>query len=469
MRRLPTITLSLCISMHNPVLATSQDGQTTVKTTFEAGLNLVAEDNLFWKLPSTFAPNIAYSRNTTYLEEYIKPGVKLQFKRPLYTIYGRGSVVLSHSTGTDPYNEGNTGRATLEEGYVGIKTNQKNAWNYDLSVGARTLKFGSGMLISNGGTSGFERGALKLGPRKAWERSIIARLSRAEFNVTGYYIDPNELDSNNTDTRLYGFDINAPLFSNKGRWGMTFGHVIRSRSPYPKAAPGGAGAPTILENGRDGLNFVNHYGHATLYEHKGAFYFSQWDGAYQWNNNIDLRAWGGRIRLGSTYHQFAWQPTLLYSWQTFSGDNPNTNRLERFDPLYFEGSPSAWSTGSKSSMVFINTNVYSHQLSLSLLPHQQHQVKFRLARINVNELKSPIQFGQASRLDFSDGISTVISGVTQRHLADDMFIEYTYIASQSTYVTLGISKSIAGDAITSTTDSYLPHWIGGFANIVMFW
>ncbi|WP_163314146.1 alginate export family protein, partial [Enterobacter hormaechei] len=81
---------------------------------------------------------------------------------------------------------------------------------------------------------------------------------------------------------------------------------------------------------------------------------------YEWNRSVDLQAWAGRIQIGYAFAALPWSPTLTYSYQTFSGDNPSTRRNERFDPLYFEGSPSSWSTGSKSSMVFINSNVSAH-------------------------------------------------------------------------------------------------------------
>ncbi|TAP42333.1 hypothetical protein [Alteromonas sp. KUL49] len=439
-----------------------------VQKHLQAGVNLVAEDNLFWKLSETFAPNVDYSTNTTYLEGYVKPGASFEYLTESAKWYGKGSAVLSYTSGIDPYDEGNTGRLTLEEAYAGYTASIDDNLTLDISVGAREFKLGSGMLIANGGVSGFERGALKLGPRKAWERSAIVRVNSPSIAATAYYIDPNELDSNNTNTQIYGVDVNLPLTKSDGILGLTYGHVLESGAPYPKAAPNGIGPPVILENARDNLSFVNHYGKATLYQDEDIKYVAEWDGAYQWNDDLDLTSWGGRIKLGVTLLKKKWVPTFTYSWQAFSGDDPLTEGVERFDPLYYEGSPSAWSTGSKSSMVFINSNVEAHHFALNVIPSPRHILTFRAAHIRVNELGSPVQFGQAARVDFSDGLSTVISGVTEAHLADDIFLEYTYLKSESVFITLGYSVSFPGDGINSALGQRAPNWPGGFANVVVY-
>ncbi|WP_204268106.1 hypothetical protein, partial [Escherichia coli] len=76
---------------------------------------------------------------------------------------------------------------TLEEGYVGLRAATAGGWTIDLSLGPREFKAGTGMLLANGGTSGFERGALKLGPRKAWEFAALGRVAVGGFTATAFY------------------------------------------------------------------------------------------------------------------------------------------------------------------------------------------------------------------------------------------------------------------------------------------
>lgn len=129
---------------------------------------------------------------------------------------------------------------------------------WDVSIGPRELKFGSGMLISNGGSSGFERGALKFGPRKAWKQALVARLHVERAQATVFRIAPNELPSNDGHNRLAGIDLRwDPQPDNYA--GATYLRVLESGSPYVQAAAGGLGPPVILPGGREGTKAVNLY------------------------------------------------------------------------------------------------------------------------------------------------------------------------------------------------------------------
>ena len=103
-----------------------------------------------------------------------------------------------------------------------------------------------------------------------------------------------------------------------------------------------------------------------------------------------MEAWGGRGQVAYSFADAKWTPRLMYTFQSFSGDDPNTAAQERFDPLFFEGSPSSWATGSKSAMTFINSNVNAHQVELSVRTSVQDTITLRYAYIRANELRSPV-------------------------------------------------------------------------------
>jgi len=262
----------------------------------------------------------------------VKPG--LSWTKTLdqyFTAYGKVSGVASGTLGLDAFEAGNDGRVTLEEAYIGLRSGDPGGRSIDISIGPREFKAGTGMLLANGGTSGFERGSLKLGPRKAWEFAALGRVTANGFSATGFLLDPNELPSSNTFTQIAGADFRyngAP-----GNFaGLTMGHVLDSSAPYPKAAPGGIGPPNILPNARAGLNFANAYARTNPFRGILENLFVGADFAYEWNPAIDLQAWGGRLQIGYVCANVPWMPTLTYSYQTFTGDNPNTTKLERFDP-----------------------------------------------------------------------------------------------------------------------------------------
>ena len=435
-----------------------------VRGHLQFGLNAVVEDNLFWDLAAATAPTSGFDPDTEWLEGYIKPG--LSFEQQLDTgavFYGKLSAVSSYSWGTDAFDTGDTGATTLEEAYLAIRGDLGGGLSYDLSLGPREWTLGTGMLIANGATSGFERGALKLGPRKAWEMAAIGRLSFGNVTGTAFYLDPNELPSTDGNNELAGLDIRFDDPAG-GYLGATFVNVLNSGSPYPQAAPGGIGAPTVTPGAREGTNTLGLYGKTNPFA--GALENWEFTGevAYQWNDRIDLEAWAGRVTAGHTFANAAWSPTFTLGYQTFSGDDPNTAKLERFDPLYYQGSPSAWATGSKSASTFINSNVNALSLALRVQPTKKDTLTLRYSHIRANELNSPVQFGQATRVDIN---GNVVSGVTDAHLADDLFLEYSRIINRNTFLTAGVSVSFPGAGIDNVVGGDADPWTGGFINVVV--
>lgn len=436
----------------------------TVRGHLQFGLNAVAENNLFWDLAATTAPLSGFDPNTEWLEGYIKPGISFEYDLDARSVfYGKFSSVSSYTWGTDAFDTGDIGDTTLEEAYVALRGDLGERLSYDLSVGARALTLGTGMLIANGATSGFERGALKFGPRKAWERSVIARLSSGNTEATAFFLDPNELPSTDGSNELVGFDVRYD--NPKGGYlGTTFVSVVQSGSPYPQAAPGGIGAPSVIPGAREDTNTVNVYGKTKPFVGVLKRWTFLGDIAYQWNERIDLEAWAGRGTASYAFNNVPWSPTLNVSYQIFSGDDPNTTTLERFDPLYYEGSPSAWATGSKSASTFINSNVNAWTLALKVKPTQRDTVTLRYSHIRANELNSPVQFGQATRVDINGNL---VSGVTDAHLADDLFLEYSRIINRNTFLTAGVSVSFPGAGIDNVIGQTADPWTGGFLNVVV--
>jgi hypothetical protein len=446
----------------DPMLFYDENGL-TVRGHFQLGLNAVSEDNLFWDLAATTAPGSGFDPDTEWLEGYMKPGLSFEYQLDGdTTLYGKLSAVASYTWGTDAFATGDNGETTLEEAYLAIRGAWDNGLSYDFSFGPRELTLGTGMLIANGATSGFERGALKFGPRKAWEVAAIGKLSFGSVTGTAFYLDPNELPSTDGQNALAGVDLryDAP---EGGYVGATYVKVINSNSPYPQAALGGIGAPTVTPGARQDTETFGIYAKSNPFSGALENWAFTSEFAYQWNDRINLEAWGGRVTAGYTFAALPWRPNLTLGYQSFSGDDPNTTKLERFDPLYYQGSPSAWATGSKSASTFINSNVNALTLALRVQPTRQDTWTLRYAHIRANELNSPVQFGQATRVDVN---GNVVSGVTDKHLADDLFLEYSRIINRNTFLTAGLSVSFPGKAIDNVIGRSADPWTGGFVNVV---
>lgn len=182
-----------------------------------------------------------------------------------------------------------------------------------------------------------------------------------------FFVDPNERPAGDGKNRLAGGDLRYDDPPG-GYLGLTYLDVLNSTSPYIQAAPGGIGAPTILPGARNGTRAISIYGKTNPSDGVLENWSFTGDFAYEWNDSVNLNAWAGRLQASYTFSGLLWSPSLTYSYQTLSGDDPNTTKLERLDPLFYEGSPSAWAAKSKSSMVFINSNVNAHGLALKLQP-----------------------------------------------------------------------------------------------------
>lgn len=438
-----------------------------IKLGIEAGIQIVGESRAFWNLSKVFAPTSGFKTTFGWGEAYIKPG--LSFERLLgadATAYGALSTVGARTLGGDIFDSRDKGRFLLENAYLGLKYRQPGqGFFFDLSGGAQPYRIGSGMLIADGAQDGFERGALIFGPRQAWSMTGIARLGYGPVSLEGFYLDANEYASNDMKTTLAG--ANLVYAPGKNRMlGLTFGKVLTSLAPYAQAAPGGIGPFTILNEARKDLAFLNAYGRWTPVPSLPGLWIAG-DFAYQWQDRIDLRAWAARAEIGYAFTNLPFAPTLSYAFQTFSGDDPNTRRLERFDPLFYDGSPNGWATGYNGSFVFINSNVSAHRVTLALYLSPRDILTLRYAHVRANELNSPIQFGQGTRLTLAGGSPGLIAGVRKHHLSDDVLAEYTRVLTPNAFFTVGIGYSEPGSGLKDTGPGRVKGWTGAFANLVV--
>ena len=190
------------------------------------------------------------------------------------------------------------------------------------------------------------------------------------------------------------------------------------------------------------------------------------DYAHQWNDRIQMKADAYNAETGYAFSQLPFAPGLVYAFRSFSGDDPTTAQYEKFDPLFYEGSPPLWATGSNGSFTFLNSNVLAHRISLNLTLNPKNYMAFYYWHVRADEVNSPVQFGQAGRISASGGEPQLVAGVPDPHLSDDFYVEYTRVISPQIFLTAGVAVSVPGRGLRELVDNP-GTWTGGLVNLTM--
>jgi Alginate export len=429
-----------------------------VTFSLDGSAQLTHERQSFWGLGQQFAPTADYPRSHTWLEVFVKPGLKLQ--APLghgLSGYGGVSLLASGTVGEDVFQVGKTGRLLVEDAYVGLR-GQVDGWNWDVSAGAQPFKLGHGFLLSSGAGNGFERGGAILAPRRAWGMTGIGRVSNGRFSAEAFHLNPNELESGDTGTRLWGLH---------GRWGtaedgsigLAHIRVSASGAPYPQAPV------NIVENGRDGLQTTDLIWHYEPRSGALAGLSLLGEAARQRNARIGMKAQGWGFELGYRLAQLPFSPKLSWSMRGFSGDDPATpGRLERFDPLFYDGAPQTWSSGGNGSFAFYNSNLVVHRLRAELVLSQRDFVNLNWWKVNAAKANSPVQYGQAARLAIVDGSIGIVAGFPTRALSQEVYAEYTRVLTGNLFMTTGVAGAFPGRGVKAVVPDARDWW-GVFTNV----
>ena len=65
-----------------------------------------------------------------------------------------------------------------------------------------------------------------------------------------------------------------------------------------------------------------------------------------------------------------------------------------------------------------------------------------------------------------DATGNIITGVTARHLSDNLFLEGSRIVNHNTFLSAGVPGSFPGERIENVIGGRAAPWTGGFVNVV---
>jgi hypothetical protein len=439
----PLATAAADAGMGPPSTTTSD--AVTFTPTLELMTGGFVHDGAWFGLAEGVDPSFDPQR--AWLEGWVEIGASLSARpAPGFEVYGRASLGASGTLGSDPFEQGDGGKVELENLYAGIRyAAEGNPWSFDLSYGQQDFGVGTGMLIWQGAGNGFERGAVSILPRTAWSQAAVAKVGYAGHSVQAFFLDPNELDSSDTGTQLAGatWRYDRPSGTNVG---LAYVNVLQSGMVYPTPAP-----PFFIEDGRDGLQAFQAFARLAGEDIDVPGLYLRGEFAYEWKSDVvgssDLEASAIYGEAGYRFASLPMSPTLSYSFASFSGDDPDTDTYERFDPLYYGNGLDNWWFGANGSYAFLNSNVSFHRIGVQLLATERDFLKFQYIHARANQSGSPVQFGRPD-----DGFG-IAFGVDDRHLSDEIYGEWTHLFTPQTSVTLWGSMAFPGAGIDEAIPS----------------
>lgn len=376
-------------------------------------------------------------------EGYLEPGIGgiVQVgKMPLY-VYGTATYLISGTLGDDIYNGGSWGNGEFERLYAGALYDLPGQGNVlDLSLGKQIYQLRDGFLLSKipVSTSAGERGALYLGPRLASKNTAMGRLRIGGVGFDAFMVEPSELEIVETDTRLLGANLQY-------RWrgidtAFTFFYIDASDTTFPFP--------------REGLRTYNpSIGWTDIGGIDGLWFKAEY--AYQDHENYDMAAHAGYGWLG---YQSSWalKPGISYRYSVFTGDDPETETVERFDPL-FSGGLGNFLPGLVFSKAYKNSNLRTHRLRANLYPAQ------------TLELSLDYFHHRADCSNNRGGIGPLNTTLPSKEIGEEItFTSNWYIGSHFFLQGLA-SVAIPGDALEEILPGDVRPWYTVQASLYMFY
>jgi hypothetical protein len=112
---------------------------------------------------------------------------------------------------------------------------------------------------------------------------------------------------------------------------------------------------------------------------------------------------------------------LSYRWSTFSGDDPDTQTFERFDPL-FSGGLGNFLPGIVFSKVYKNANLTTNRATLSVKPSDQLELILDYFHHRADSLNNLGGIGPLQTLQSRD-IGQELTLTTYRYIGKNLFFQ----------------------------------------------
>lgn len=423
----------------------------------DANAYTYAMRGVWWGLAATSQP--AFDSSKRFTELWLHPRLHATYDLNSHAqFFGSLSLGLTKDVGTTPFDTHNQGDAHVENAYIGLRGNIGQGWNYSLSAGRQSLTLGTGMLLYAGSSNGGEWGNAASAKRVAWKQSAILKLSHGPWTGQIFHLAPSELPSTQSNTRIQGVSVEWKE-AQQGKAGLAYLHVPKSDFIYP-----GDLAPLVfLTDGRKGLNVYHGWGEWNNlipaiqgFSVRGDFALERGSVTRLSGEKSSVDAHAFYVGASQWFQSVPFAPKLSYGYGYFSGDDRNTSKYERFDPLFWGNGLDNWWFGANGSYALLNSNVRFQRFTLDAYLSQQDIIKLQYVRSYAARTNSPIQFGQAAR--FTGDTLLPVVGVEKSHLANEWMLQYVHLFKPTVVFSAYVSKSTPGEGLRGLTGSLSRSW-----------
>jgi hypothetical protein len=358
---------------------------------------------------------------------------------PWLSAYGGFSAILSGSSGQELFTDETRDYLGVEDAFVGLVGGRTGAAGDRLvvnaSAGRQRYLLGDGFLIANTSANGDERAALQSNPR--WAADMLARV-QLRYNTTlfeAFHLDPDELPVVDSGTRILGANIEA-----EPRPGLT----VAGSALYVPESDFGYFTPTASFT-REGLRVYDARFRWTPRAQGLSGAFLAGEAALQENSNFPMRATAFTGEIGYAFADLPWAPTLSYRYARFSGDDPDTERFERWDPLLSGGNGEQWVQGINHFKLYQNSNLEAHRIQARLRPRP------------TVELVPQVWFFDAVETTNLGG-NPALSFLDSKDLGTEVNLTAKWFPNPRVFVQGHVAATFPGDAVESALGGDADTW-----------
>ncbi|MFK8068472.1 MAG: alginate export family protein [Gammaproteobacteria bacterium] len=299
------------------------------------------------------------SSSITTFEAYIKPVLESQYiSENTGTFYAGLGIVAGLARGEgDPggFVTGNEEDVSTEYLFAGWRSGSLPGSSedlIDLSFGRQEFQIGDGFLIWDGNLDQFEKGNYWTTPRNSFENTAILRINSGPLRADIFYLTT---DKDQDNTELIGFNLEKTN-EESGSTGFSLMQIIDSDE---------------RDYVRDGMSIVSLRSQGNPFEKTPDLFLAGEYVRQSGGDETNISADGWYAEAAYTFSDISWSPTLSYRYSHFSGDNPDTDKYEGFDPLFY-GFSRGWGSWFQGEIVgeylLFNSNQRTHMLQLSVEP-----------------------------------------------------------------------------------------------------